>query len=278
MPPYAFGADTLFALPQHCQEALWNEPSTQESSPAHTAGDLRDGGNGEDTGAAVPKDNTPTAKPTGEAGGENADSGSAGDGGVPEASVPDDDGKSPTFEIHYDANGNVSFGADAGVGVTVSETYSTVNETLDANMPENGTFAVFVHQDVKSELNLADRLEKILFSEKAKSKECTDAFKALGAVPITEQIESGNLLFVTESLFMDSTQDKFWARDKTFGPELRDFANSHRPRSFAVPFYGPVGSYGKIQCAGDNPTGRLGGYSIYWNYRLGMDEEMTLFP
>ena len=95
---------------------------------------------------------------------------------------------------------------------------------------QKGSFTLVFHNEVKKEGELLrSRLKDIIFDAKAQSDECTEAFKAVGAVPIKDQLAGGNLFIVTESVFMDPNEDNYWA-DKEFGDLIREAAQGSRSR------------------------------------------------
>ncbi|QQS33281.1 MAG: RHS repeat protein [Acidobacteriota bacterium] len=101
---------------------------------------------------------------------------------------------------------------------------------------EMGQFTLWFLDDVdRNAADLAARIKRIVFDPKALSDECAEAFKAVGATPIRDQLVEKNLNFVTESVFMDSYYDKDWAPDKDFAGLMRTEANSR------VRKYTPIG-------------------------------------
>ena len=83
---------------------------------------------------------------------------------------------------------------------------------------------VFIHRiDNDKEKELGKRILDIVYYARDK-KDCTEAFKAVGATPINDQIL--NTTIVTENAFTNEAFDENWTRGSDIGRQMRKYLTS----------------------------------------------------
>ena len=224
--PDSFYGDTFFSLPQHCQQARWNQPREwQESNPSHVAGDAEDDTEEPGTEEPVPQENTPTAKPDTEAGGSDAEAGgSAGDGGIPPASRPTFRPKRTKAE---DAAARAAAATLTGLdeGDSDIDNHSSSRGNLDMSViPNYGEPSLSPPNKIwfmSKEKNVESRLQQLrdIVAYAMSQEDCTKAFKAIGADTVAESAKDS--VIITESTLAIPANDKLWAGEYKIASKLR---------------------------------------------------------
>ncbi len=110
-----------------------------------------------------------------------------------------------------------------------------IQEARWMNAPQDNINPRFItHLDTWFERDLADRIKEIAYFARD-SKECAEAFRSVGAVPIGEQII--NTTIVTQNVLVNPAFDSSWAPD-----DGGTFANSYRKTLASYTgYFGTVG-------------------------------------